>query len=52
MAEGVLNGFVIVDQALGSCSLVELVADVDALNIVDEVWGTSFASPPAWLATV
>ena len=39
MAEGILNGLVIVDQALGGGSLVELVADVDALNIVDEVRG-------------
>ena len=39
VAEGILNGLVIVDQALGSGSLVELVADVDALNIVDEVRG-------------
>ena len=39
VAEGILNGLVIVDQALGGGSLVELVADVDALNIVDEVRG-------------
>ena len=39
MAEGILHGLVIVDQALGGGSLVELVADVDALNIVDEVRG-------------
>ena len=39
VAEGILHGLVIVDQALGGGSLVELVADVDALNIVDEVRG-------------
>ncbi len=39
VAEGIDHGLVIVDQALGGGSLVELVADVDALNIVDEVRG-------------
>ena len=36
MAEGIHNSLVVVDQALGSCSLIELIADVDTLNIVDE----------------
>ena len=36
VAEGVLHGGIVVDDALGGGGLVELVAHVDVLNVVDE----------------
>ena len=36
VAEGILHGGVVIDEALGSGGLIELVTNIDALHVVDE----------------